>query len=178
MINIDNDIYVLVKENNKAILKYPRLNIETDAYIGKNGITNNKKEGDGKTPLGEFELGLILVRNSNVENIHGLKYKVITENMYWIDDPKSKYYNQLVDISKVKKDWNSAEQLIDYPIQYEYLAEIKVNPNNIIGKGSAIFLHCSKDENTEGCIAVHREVMRKVIENIGVNTRIKICFCK
>ena len=174
MINIDNDIYVLVKENNKAILKYPRLNIETDAYIGKNGITNNKKEGDGKTPLGEFELGLILVRNSNVENIHGLKYKVITENMYWIDDSKSKYYNQLVDMSKVTKAWDSAEHLIDYPIQYEYLIEIKTNPNNIHGKGSAIFLHCSNNQPTAGCVAIDRNVMKKIIENIDEKTKIKI----
>ena len=47
--------------------------------------------------------------------------------MYWIDDSKSKYYNKLVDITKTKKDWNSAEHLIDYPIEYEYLVEIKTN---------------------------------------------------
>ena len=45
----------------------------------------------------------------------------------------------------VEKDWNSAEHLVDYPVQYEYLVEIKSNPLNVSGKGSAIFLHCSNN---------------------------------
>lgn len=94
--------------------------------------------------------------------------------MYWVDDSKSKYYNQLVDISKVEKDWNSAEHLIDYQIQYEYLIEIKTNPNNTPEKGSAIFLHCANNKATEGCIAVDTEIMRKIVENIDTYTKIEI----
>ena len=30
-------------------------------------------------------------------------YEKINSNMYWIDDSNSKYYNKLVDITKVKK---------------------------------------------------------------------------
>ena len=98
----------------------------------------------------------------------------ITNDMYWVDDSKSEYYNQLVDISKVKKDLNSAEHLIDYPIQYEYLIEIKTNPKNIKGDGSAIFLHCTNNKPTEGCIAVDRDIMRKIVENIDKYTKIII----
>jgi len=94
--------------------------------------------------------------------------------MYWIDDPKSKYYNQLVDILEVQKDWESAEHLIDYPIQYEYLIEIKSNPKNIQGKGSAIFLHCTNNKPTAGCVAVNKDIMKKLIENINPNTKIEI----
>lgn len=172
--DIDNQIYVFAKDGNKAILKFPKYNIETIAYIGRNGVTSNKKEGDGKTPLGEFELGHILGTNKNITNSNGLKYMQITKNMYWVDDSKSKYYNKLVDILEVKKDWNSAEHLVDYPIQYEYLIEIKTNPNNIPGKGSAIFLHCSNNGPTAGCIAIDKEIMRKIIESINEYTRIEI----
>lgn len=140
---------------------------------GKIGVTTHKKEGDGKTPLGEFELGTILI-SKDIKNINGLECMKITKDMYWIDDSKSKYYNQLVDISKVKKDWNSAENLIDYPIQYEYLIEIKTNPKNIKGKGSAIFLHCTNNKSTEGCVAVNRDVMEKIVENIDRYTKIEI----
>lgn len=176
MIEIDNKIYVFLKEKNKGILKFPKCNVETMTYIGKNGVTTEKKEGDGKTPIGEFELGIIMGTHSKEEiiNKEALEYKQINENMYWVDDPKSKYYNQLVDISKVKKDWYSAEHLIDYPIQYEYLIEIKTNPNNIPGMGSAIFLHCTNNKPTEGCIAVNKETMQKIIENINKQTKIKI----
>ena len=31
---------------------------DTYAFVGRNGITNNKKEGDGKTPSGKFKLGV------------------------------------------------------------------------------------------------------------------------
>ena len=160
--------------NNKGILKFPEYNIETTAYMGRNGLTSEKQEGDGKTPIGIFELGIMLGTHPNVENKNGLTYKQITEDMYWVDDPKSKYYNKLVNISEVKKDWSSAEHLIDYPIQYEYLIEIKTNPKNIPGKGSAIFLHCTNNIPTAGCIAVDKSIMKKLIENIDKQTKIEI----
>lgn len=175
MTEIENKIYIFLKEKNKGILKFPKYNIETMAHIGKNGVTTEKKEGDGKTPIGEFESGVMLGTHLNIKNINGLKYMQITKDMYWVDDSKSRYYNQLVDISEVEKDWNSAEHLIDYPIQYEYLIEIKTNPNNIPGMGSAIFLHCTNNRPTAGCIAVDRKTMQKLIENINKQTKIKIC---
>lgn len=110
-----------------------------EAYIGKKGTTKEKEEGDLKTPIGEFKLGIILGTHPVEEVNSNLNYEQITEDMYWIDDSKSKFYNQLVNISKVEKDWNSAEHLIDYPIQYEYLIEIKTNPKNIPGKRKCNF---------------------------------------
>lgn len=171
---MDNIIYVFINENNEWTLKFSNYNIEAKAYIGKNGITKDKREGDGKTPLGSFELGIILGTHTKINNKNSLKYQEITEDMYWVDDSKSKYYNQLVDISKVEKDWNSAEHLIDYPIQYEYLIEIRTNPNNVSGMGSAIFLHCSNNKATEGCVAVNRDTMKKILENLDKNTKIEI----
>ena len=172
---IDNKILVFAKEDNKTILKFPKYNIETSAYIGKNGITTQKQECDGKTPLGIFELGIALGTHSSIIN-KKIKYKQITKEMYWVDDPESNYYNQLVNTSTTPKDWNSAEHLIDYPIEYEYLIEIKTNPNNIPRKGSAIFLHCSNSKPTAGCIAIDKESMKKIIENIDEDTKIEIYY--
>ena len=45
---------------------------------------------------------------------------------------------------------------------------------NIPRKGSAIFLHCSKGEPTAGCVAINREMMKKIIENINRKTKIQI----
>lgn len=170
-----NKIYVEVNEYNQAILKFPKCNIETTVYIGKNGVTNHKKEGDGKTPIGEFELGVILTTDPKIKNSNGLTTIQITEEMYWVDDVESKYYNQLIiNASKIKKDWNSAEYLKDYPIQYEYLIEIKTNSKNVPGKGSAIFLHCTNNVPTAGCVAVNRKTMKEIVENIDRYTRVKI----
>ncbi len=95
--------------------------------------------------------------------------------MYWVDDVNSKYYNQLVNIKEVEKDWERAEHLIEYKTQYEYLIEIKTNPNNIPNKGSAIFLHCTNNTPTAGCISIDTQIMKKIIENISKNTKILIC---
>ena len=42
---IDNKINVLINKN-KSILKFDKCDLETTAFIGKNGATINKKEGD------------------------------------------------------------------------------------------------------------------------------------
>ena len=114
---------------------------ESFAYIGKNGITDNKKESDGKTPSGKFELGLAfgMHKTEEIKIPLNIKYRQITSDLYWIDDINSIYYNRLVDIKKVNRDWNSAEHLIDYPMQYEYAIEIKFNKENISGNRKCNF---------------------------------------
>lgn len=173
-------LVIQTKETSKAKLYMYKDNIkiiETEAYIGKNGITENKKECDGKTPKGLYYLGIIFGthQGKDLELPLNMQYIQIKNNLYWIDDIKSKYYNRLVDINKVKKDWKSAEHLIDYPRQYEYAVEIKSNPNNIHGKGSAIFLHCSNGRPTAGCVSVDRQQMIKIFENLDKDCTIEIC---
>ncbi|MBP3800910.1 MAG: L,D-transpeptidase family protein [Clostridia bacterium] len=172
----DNTIYVKVQEGSLAILEFPEHNIKTRAYIGKKGASEIKKEGNEMTPLGTFDLGIALGTHSNEEmqNKLTIDYKQITDDMYWVDDSNSKYYNQLVDIKDTKKDWDSAEHLIDFPTEYEYLVEIKTNPNNVPGKGSAIFLHCTQNEPTLGCVGIDRITMEKLIQLIDNTTKISI----
>lgn len=175
MTDMNNKINVYISKDNTATLKFPKCNIQTNAYIGENGTTTDKKEGDKKTPIGEFKLGLVMGTHSKQEILNKkIQYKQINNKMYWIDDSKSKYYNELIDISQTKKDWNSAEHLINYPVQYEYLIEIKTNPKNIPQKGSAIFLHCTNNNATAGCIAIDKNIMKQIIENIDQNTKIQI----
>ena len=109
---------------------------DTYAFIGKNGLTRNKRERNQKTPIGKFLLGIMFGMH-NIKDAHiplNAKYLQINSNLYWVDDVNSIYYNQLVNILDVKKDWESAEHLIEYPKQYEYAIEIKSNPQNIPGK--------------------------------------------
>lgn len=168
----------IIKVNNvngsKATLDFFENNVKlftTKAFIGKNGITNDKKEGDGKTPIGKYNLGLAFGTHNKVKFSNYIK---INENLHWIDDIDSKFYNQLVDITKVKKDWNSSEHLIQYSKQYEYTIEIKTNPKNIPGKGSAIFLHCSVDRPTAGCVAIDRKYMKMLMQKLENNAVICI----
>lgn len=172
---MDNVIMVYTKEN-PFKLEFFEKTFTTEVLIGKNGSTINKQEGDGKTPIGEFETGIAfgMHERENVNLDESVQYVKINENLYWIDDVNSKYYNRLVDVTKVNVDWKSAERLIDYKVQYEFALEVKTNPQNIAGKGSAIFIHCSDGNQTAGCIALPREKMIELLSKIDKNT--KVCI--
>ena len=147
---------------------------ELELYIGKNGVSTKKVEGDMKTPLGIYNIGFAF----GLENINcTYPYYKINEDMYWIDDINSKYYNCCVILSDIEKkydydyiinvkekDWISCEHLIDYKIQYELGLLIEYNLNPIIkGKGSAIFMHIKNKNYTEGCISTNKENMYFII---------------
>lgn len=133
----------------------------SNIVIGKNGITTDKREGDMCTPIGEYNLGISF-------GIHDLNitypYLKINSNLYYIDDSSSQFYNKMVDVTTVKKDWQSAEHLIDYPSQYEYALVIEYNKNCIPNHGSAIFLHVATGSYTAGCIAVPKEEMLNILK--------------
>ena len=165
---------ILVKKENKQIyLTYKSLKVE--ATIGKNGFTKDLVEGDMKTPIGKFDLGIAfgIHERNEIDMNEYIPYFKIQNNHYWIDDINSKFYNQLIIIDK--KPIISGEHLIDYANEeYEYAIEIKANPHNIIGKGSAIMLHCNKKEYTHGCVGISRDNMIKLLGMIDSNTKIKI----
>lgn len=161
-----------------ARLKFPKCNMDVDARIGKNGLTNNLNENSNATPKGTFKFGLAF-GFKKFPTDKSIKYQIINKNLYWVSDIKSKYYNKLVDINKVPKgsfDPKKSEHLIDYPIHYEYAIEIICNPKNIPNKGSAIFLHImSKNKGgTAGCVAIERNDMIKILKNINKDTIIEI----
>lgn len=166
---------IVIKNNKRELIAYSKNNIILTAKVhtGKRGVTESKIEGDGKTPLGKYKLGICFGTHKKTE-VQNNQYIEINSSMYWIDDVKSKYYNQMIDTEVTKKDWNSGEHLIKYKKQYEYAIEIKINPENIPYKGSAIFLHCSVGKPTQGCIAVDTNTMKEIINRINENTVIEI----
>lgn len=162
--------------------------------IGKNGASEHIHESSVQTPLGMFDLGIAFgTHDLNID----YPYIKTTENLYWVDDVDSKYYNKLISlkdkietynypyiINADKKEFQSAEHLIDYPKQYEYAVYIEYNVNgekyeNGIGKGSAIFLHCLGDKGyTGGCVAIPREDMVQVLNRLDRNKKPKILIKK
>ena len=76
--------------------------------------------------------------------------------MGWCDDPKSKYYNQLIKFPFKY----SAEKLWLKENSYDIILVIDYNLKPIIKyKGSAIFLHIQKKkyQATKGCIAISKK---------------------
>ena len=93
--------------------------------------------------------------------------------MGWCDDPGSRKYNQLV---KLPTDY-SCEKLYKRKNIYDIILVLNYNMNPIIkNKGSAIFIHlASKNYNkTEGCIALKKIHLLKIIKELQINTIVKI----
>lgn len=131
---------------------------------GKNGLSKNKKEGDGKSPIGMYSFGTAFGSQSKPSKLK-LPYKRSTKYDYWIDDVRSKDYNKWVTYKgDPKKKWKSFERM-NHEL-YKYGVVINYNMNPIIkGKGSAIFLHIWRNENgvTSGCVATSEKNLLTIL---------------
>ena len=141
--------------------------------IGKNGLNKKKVEGDLTTPTGSYAFGCLFWRNDRVNKPETrLKCRPLKKNIGWCNDIKSKFYNKEVLIStNVRK-----EHLFRKDYKYNYLLVIKYNSNNIIkNKGSAIFLHLTKNfKRTSGCIAVKENDFLVISKLLNRNSKISI----
>ena len=70
--------------------------------IGKNGLTSKKKEGDKKTPKGNFKVENLYFRKDRKKKpLTLLKCVKIERNMVWCNDIRfPKKYNKLIKIEK------------------------------------------------------------------------------
>ena len=141
--------------------------------IGKKGITNNKSEGDQKTPSGLFSLGKVFYRKDrNLKPITKLNVMSIKKTMGWCNDIKSKNYNKLIKInSKIKY-----EKMYRKDYKYNYVIPINYNTKRTkLGRGSAIFIHLTKNYSpTAGCVGIKKKDMLILLKLINKKTRIKI----
>lgn len=139
--------------------------IKCGGFVGKAGVAEKNAEGDKITPKGLYSIGDAFYTHSQPSTwLNAFK---ITENTYWVDDPKSSMYNQKVE-GEQNKDWDSAEHMIDYN-DYRYGFTINYNTNPIIaGKGSAIFMHCG-NAPTAGCIAVSENDMLRYLDKLSAS---------
>ena len=141
--------------------------------IGKNGIKKNKVEGDGSTPRGIFTFGKLYWRSDRVKKPKTkLKCKVIKKNMGWCNDCNSSFYNKEININKKLK----KEKLFRTDNKYNYFLVINYNTKNIIrNKGSAIFLHLTKNyKRTAGCISVSEKDFLIIAKILNKKSGIKI----
>lgn len=146
---------------------------KSSGILGKNGVIDNKQEGDKSTPRGLYSLGFAFGTETVDTEI---EYRVLNENCYWVDDPQSKYYNQWIETSTPS--WNSAEHLIDYEDCYKYAVSINYNTDPVVqGAGSAIFLHCAVGTYTAGCVAVPEDYMCEILTWLCEEQKPLIIIC-
>ena len=168
-----------MRTNNKLIILKNKYTLRYDEFIfrcsiGKKGLTAKKTEGDNKTPKGLYALGNLFYRRDRVNKpLTNLKCIGINSNMGWSNDElDKKNYNKLVNLNKNVK----AEKIFRKDYKYDYLIPILYNTKKrILGKGSAIFIHLTKNFNgTAGCIALNKKDFLILAKLINKNTKIQI----
>ena len=161
---------MLIKLKNKDTLIFDEFKFK--CAIGKNGLKKNKIEGDKSTPKGIFSLGKLYYRSDRVPKPEtNLTTKKITKNLGWCDISNNKYYNQ--EVSSLKN--VNKEKFFRKDNKYDYLIIINYNKNKIKNKGSAIFIHLTKNYlPTAGCIGIKKKDMLILLKLINKKTRIKI----
>jgi L,D-peptidoglycan transpeptidase YkuD (ErfK/YbiS/YcfS/YnhG family) len=161
---------IIVKKTRYLIFK----NLKFRCSVGKAGIKNKKKEGDNITPKGIFKLLKLYYRADKIKKIDTeLKKIKIKKNMGWCDDPKSRHYNKVI---KIPNNF-SYEKLYRNDNIYDLIIVLSYNISPTIkNKGSAIFIHIAKDKYlpTQGCIALKKIHLIKILKEIKLNTLIKI----
>ena len=162
-------MHILINKNYLTYNKY-----KVKCAIGKRGIGLKKKEGDLITPAGQYKIKYILYRKDRIRNIQSkLKKIIIKKNMGWCDDPKSKEYNKLISLPFK----HSYEKLFKKENIYDIILVLNYNMNPFKkNKGSAIFIHIAKKnyKKTQGCVAVKKLDLLKILKKIKFNTKVKI----
>jgi D-alanyl-D-alanine dipeptidase len=122
-----------------------------------------KKEGDGRSPAGLFELGNGFGYKNFKINFPYEKYK---RTDHCVDDSHSKYYNTIIDSTKVKKDYKSFEHMRLRNNLYKYGITVKHNPLNIPQSGSCIFMHIKnkRGTGTAGCTAMSQKSIITILK--------------
>ena len=142
--------------------------------VGKNGFSGKKYEGDKKTPKGKYALGPLYFRKDRKKKPQ-TKLKVIKIQKYmgWCNDINSRNkYNKLINL----KSKLNCENLFRHDYKYDFFIPIKYNwKNPKIGKGSAIFIHLTRNyEPTAGCIGLSEKDFLIMLKLINNKTKIQI----
>jgi L,D-peptidoglycan transpeptidase YkuD (ErfK/YbiS/YcfS/YnhG family) len=140
--------------------------------IGKGGITQDKREGDGATPVGGWPLRRVLYRPDRLDPPETtLPVAALTPEDGWCDDPRDSSYNRAVSLPYPA----SHERLWRDDGIYDVIVILGHNDDPPLpGAGSAIFLHVARDGYgpTLGCVALALPDLLAFLRNAGAETRV------
>ena len=131
--------------------------------IGKNGISQNKIEGDGTTPLGDFPLRRVLYRPDRLSPPRSaLPTAPLSPRDGWCNDPSHSLYNHQVR-QPVQA---SCELLWRTDGIYDLIIVLGHNDSPVVpGAGSALFLHVAAEnlKATKGSIALRQNDLLTIL---------------
>ncbi len=135
------------------------------ARLGKNGLSANRREGDGTTPIGTFRIGRTMYGNAPNPGVR-FAYRRLRCGDWWDEDPRSPTYNSFQHVTCGTKPpfAGGSEGMWQQPRPYPFLAVIEYNMRPIVpGRGSGIFLHAQTGGPTIGCVSLRRDRLAAVL---------------
>ncbi|MCO5064390.1 MAG: L,D-transpeptidase family protein [Rhizobiaceae bacterium] len=152
------------------------LNVGGTAFpcaLGRGGIRSLKREGDGATPLADMRLLRGYVRDGRFQYRSMLPLERISPTLGWCEVPGDRNYNRPVKMPYAA----SHERMMRDDHLYDacIVLDWNVRPR-VRGRGSAIFFHLARPgfSPTEGCVAVSKQVMRRLLPLLGRQTILSV----
>lgn len=149
-------------------------NLDLPCALGRSGPRRAKREGDGATPIGRFRILAGYWRADRlVRPRTRLPLRRIGPDLGWCDDPSERRYNRPVRLPQS----SSHERMWRNDALYDLVLDLSYNRGPIVaGRGSGIFLHAARPglRPTEGCVAVDRRVVARLVGRIGPRTIIEV----
>jgi L,D-peptidoglycan transpeptidase YkuD (ErfK/YbiS/YcfS/YnhG family) len=117
-----------------------------------------KAEGDGRSPAGVFRFAEVFgSAPSPAVRFLKLPYRQVTITTEAVDDPRSRFYNRIVETGKVSQvDWGRSEKMARVGGRYHWGIMVEHNWRQMPGRGSCIFIHvwAGPTLGTLGCTAL------------------------
>jgi L,D-peptidoglycan transpeptidase YkuD (ErfK/YbiS/YcfS/YnhG family) len=135
------------------------------ARIGRNGLSDDRREGDGTTPTGTYGIGRTMYGVAADPGVR-YRYRRIVCGDYWVEDPRSPHYNTFrhVRCGTPPPFRVTGERLWTYTTAYRHFAVVRFNMDPVVpGRGSGIFLHATTGGPTNGCISLPLGQLRQVL---------------
>ena len=142
--------------------------------LGRGGIEANKREGDGGTPRGTFQLRRLWWRaDRHACPATMLPVHRIRPDDGWCEDPSSRHYNRPIKVPA----GSNADRLARADHLYDFIIELDHNTRpRVKGRGSAVFIHIARPQfaPTAGCVALRLDTLRHLLARLGPQTKIMV----
>jgi len=127
------------------------------ARLGRSGLSDRKREGDGATPTGAYALGTTVYGIAPNPGVHTAYHRLVCGD-WWNEDPGSPGYNTFRHVScgtRPPFGGGGGEALWQATTAYRQFAVVEYNVRPVVpGRGSAIFLHDDIGGPTNGCLSL------------------------
>lgn len=145
--------------------------------LGRSGVVaeRDKREGDGKTALGEYRLLTVWYRADRLDGLQtALPTRAIQRDDGWCDDVRDTlHYNRHIKLPYA----GSHENLWREDEVYDLIVVTSHNQDPVVvGAGSALFVHVMRTppSPTAGCVALARADLLTLLKHSSAQSVIRL----